>query len=82
MSASAPHTRRRAGCGNSWAARLNRVLARCGAPNRGRIEFAGRLWYNPRSFSPMGVIRFRRDMWRSDRASRMSVGLVNHPAKQ
>ena len=32
-------------------------------------------------FSPMGVIRFRRDTWRSDRASRMSVGLVNHPAK-
>ena len=32
-------------------------------------------------FTLMGVIRFRRDTWRSDRASRMSVGLVNHPAK-
>ena len=39
--------------------------------------------YNMRSFlTLLGVIRFRRDMWRSDRASRMSVGLVNHPAKQ
>ena len=29
----------------------------------------------------MGVIRFRRDTWRPDCAPRMSVGLVNHPAK-
>ena len=44
------------------------------------------IWHNTyntqRFFSPMGVIRFRRDTWRSDRASRMSVGLVNHPIKQ
>ena len=47
------------------------------------LDTANEKPYNLRRFYlNKGVIRFRRDMWRSDRASRMSVGLVNHPAKQ
>ena len=46
------------------------------------LDRAWRKWYHTRRFPQMGVIRFRRDTWRSDCAPRMSVGLVNHPAKQ